>query len=270
MTKAISAQNLSQGPTNFNRPILSQYLNEDDYSIFSNPVYNSEVGTFPSGINPLGVGTSLGGGVGYNGGLGFGGFGMGANGDYVDNYVDMSRRYAQGMAGVAGDAADAQATATFRQRGDQYTTNTTSQILANTLRNVKIMIQEGDTKAATELYDQACAAISKETGNEMNKQEDRVDKNQSLRNEVAQYYAQINGSSLVNDIKANGHSNIGAGWYEAINHEKCNTADETIAYMTGTAVTGESTNGFMKFLGKAAGFLPGLVTSLFNSNTDKH
>jgi len=254
---AITAQNVSQGATAFNRPILSQYLDED-YSIFGNPRFNSGIGTSPVGGYPANPGMTLGGGVGYGTGMGMGMgmFGGYTDGSYVDSYVDNAKRYSNGMYDLAGHESDNKTSLTFKDRGNAYTLNTTSEILTNTLKNMKYHISENDLQTATEEFDQICSAIGKESGLELKTQQERVDAEQSIRSAVAKYYDQVNGGSLRDDIMHKGHGFFMNGVMAGLrggDYGK-NSAEETFSYMTGTGIQSYASKNTTKKIGKAVGY----------------
>jgi len=254
----VSAQNVSQGLTAFNRPILSQYLDED-YSIFNNPQYNNGIGTLPVGVAPINPGVTLGGGVGYPGvgmGMGMGMFGGYNNSSYVDAYVDNAKKYSNGMYDLAGHESDNKTSLTFKDRGNAYTLNTTSEILNNTLKNMKYHVGENDLQTATEEFDQICSAIGKESGVELKTQQERVDAEQSIRSAVAKYYDQVNGASLRDDVMHKGHGFFMNGVMSGLrggDYGK-NSAEETFSYMTGTGIQSYASKNTTKKIGKAVGY----------------
>lgn len=179
-----------------NRPMLSQYL-ESEYSIFGQPAYNGAIGTSPTGVtNPA---MMMPGGLGSMGMMGYGMYGYD-----VDKYVDRVKKMTSGSYDVMDYSSDRQTQFTFKQRGNQYTLNTSSEILNQKLREMARHISQNKMGAATAVFDELCDEINKEVGVELKTNEERVNAKRSIRAAVAKYYAQVNGKDLAADIESNG------------------------------------------------------------------
>lgn len=233
-----------------NRPMQSQYY-ESEFSIFGTP-YNMPMGTAPGNFAPMGGGTILGGGV-MPGGMGMMYGGMYGN---VDQYVDNAKKWNNGYYDIMDNSSDRQTKFAFKQRGNSYVLNTSSEILNKKLREMSSKIKSNDMGVATKIFDEICDEIELEVGQELKTNADRVNARRSIRAAVAKYYSQVNNVDLAEDIQKHGDGyfmhGLKEGFFGGGFHE--NAAEETIAYMEGTTIEGYDRKQSYKTTGKAIGY----------------
>ncbi len=212
-----SAQGLTYGM--FPGGSMSQYL--DAYSIFQN-----------AGTPMLPMGN-----------IGFTGIG-GINPAVNDAYFNAMVKNSDNMTSLQ-----------FVNRGNQHTLGAYSEIMQKNMTEMATAIREGQMGKASQIYNEVYEAISKNYGRELDKHEDRVAFDQSVRATITNLYQQINGYPLANDIKENGETYFENGLMQGLTlfgHHK-NSAEETESYMTGTGIEGYGGKKFTKFLGKVLG-----------------
>lgn len=235
-----------------NRPMQSQYY-ESEYSIFGSP-YNAQMGTAPT-MTGMPVNGMMMGGMMPGMGMGLGMYG-GWYGD-VDKYVDNAKKWNNGYYDILDNSSDRQTKFVFKQRGNQYALNTSSEILNKKLREMASYIKSNDMGVATKVFDEVCDEIENEVGQELKTHEERINAKRSIRAAVAKYYAQVNGNDLESDIKAHGDGyfmhGLKEGFFGGGFHE--NSAEETIAYMQGTTIEGYDRKQSYKNIGKGLGYV---------------
>jgi len=231
-----------------NQPMLSQYL-ESEYSIFG-PTYNVPIGTSPSIMPTMGMGIGLGTGAGMMPGMGMMYPGM-MNGQYIDQYVQNMARLNDAQYDIMENSSDRQTQFAFKQNGNQYVLNTGSSVLKNQLRSIKASIDNNDMRVAGDTFDRICKTIEKQVGVELKTHEERVAARESIRAAVADYYEQVNGTSLRGDINYSGDGAFMNGFKKgaSLGFYNQNTAEQTRSYMTGDAIQNE--NG--KYVGSIIG-----------------
>jgi len=218
-----SAQGLTYGM--FPAGSLSQYL--DANSVFGNTQTPYNIGT---GIATGGV------------------FGYGT--DSTSMIANNNAYY--DYAGVNSDNATSLA---FKQRSNAHTLNSYSEIMQKNLTEMATAIREGEFGKASSIYNEIYSAISKNYGEELVTQEQRVEADQSIKATITNLYQQINGAALTTDIDEAGEGYFTNGFMQGLtlgNHHK-NSAEETESYMTGSGIENYSGKKFQKNAGKVLG-----------------
>ncbi len=249
----------AQGAFQFlNRPMLSQYM-ESEHSIFGTP-YAGAMGTAPTGI--------AGAGMMMPGGMGMMGMGMmnpmmyGGWFNNVDKIVDNAKKWTNGMYDIYDNSSDRQTQFVFKQRGNQYSLNTGSSILNNLLKTMNHSIHNNDMRVACDTFDRIFDTIKKQVGTELLTHEERINAEESIRAAIIDYYEQVNGSSLREDIETYGDGVFENGFKKAISmgFYTQNDDEQTISYMTGNSIQDVEGKESLRNTGKiVGGAAPGAV-----------
>ena len=150
----------------------------------------------------------------------------------------------------------------FKQRSNQHVLGSYNEIMQKNLSEMSLALREGETAKAAMLYDEVYEAISKNYGEEITTQEQRVAYDQSIKATIARSYQQINGTPLYNDIHENGEGYFTNGFMQGLtlgNHSS-NSAEELESYMLGTGIQGYQGKQVAKTIGKVTGSAVGIGT----------
>ena len=154
-----------------------------------------------------------------------------------------------------GVASDNMTSLTFKTRSNQHVLGSYNEIIQKNMVEMATAIRDGQMGKASQIYNEIYQAISKNYGNELTTQAERVAFDQSVKATITNLYQQVNGYPLSMDIKENGESYFVNGFMRGLtlgNHHK-NSAEETESYMTGTSIEGYSGKKFVKTVGKLLG-----------------
>jgi hypothetical protein len=128
------------------------------------------------------------------------------------------------------------------------------------LQEMAAAIREGEFGKASTIYNEIYTAISKNYGEELTTQSQRLEADQSIKATITKLYQQVNGYPLVNDIEESGEGFFENGFMQGFtlgNHHK-NSAEETVSYMTGVGIENYSGKKFAKNFGKVVGGVVGV------------
>lgn len=154
-----------------------------------------------------------------------------------------------------GIASDNMTSLAFKQRSNQHVLGSYNEIMQKNMSEMATALKEGETAKAAMLYDEVYEAISKNYGEEITTQEQRVAFDQSIKATIARSYQQINGSPLMNDIHENGEGYFVNGFMQGftLGNHTSNSAEELESYMLGTGIEGYKGKQIAKLLGKITG-----------------
>ncbi|MCD8377515.1 MAG: hypothetical protein LUB59_01865 [Candidatus Gastranaerophilales bacterium] len=178
-------------------------------------------------------------GTGY--GYGYGGVNMIANNNAYYDYMGVN--------------SDNMTSLAFKNRSNQHALGSYNEIIQKNMAEMASAIREGEFGKASSIYNEVYTAISKNYGEELMTQSQRLEADQSIKATITNLYAQVNGYSLVADIEESGEGYFANGFMQGLtlgNHHK-NSAEETESYMTGAGIENYSGKKLQKNIGKLIG-----------------
>jgi len=152
-------------------------------------------------------------------------------------------------------ASDRMTSLSFKQRSNQHVLGSFNEIMQKNLSEMATALRSGESAKAAMLYDEVYHAISKNYGEEITTQEQRVAFDQSIKATITNLYERVNGYPLINDIKENGEGYFENGFMQGLtlgNHTS-NSAEELESYMLGTGIEGYKGKQIVKTAGKVVG-----------------
>ena len=143
----------------------------------------------------------------------------------------------------------------FKQRSNYHALSSYNEIMQKELVEMASAINEGEFGKASKIYDEIYSAISKNYGEELTTQEERLNADQSIKATISNLYSQVNGTILADDIQVNEEGYFENGFMQGLTlggHHN-NSSEETVSYMTGTGIEGYSGKMIQKTAGKIIG-----------------
>ena len=200
--------------------------------------------------------------TGINSGLGFGNYiPSGSMSTYMeDGSIFGAMPYAYGAYNTnfynnMSAASDNMTSFAFKNRSNQHVLGSFNEIAQKNLSEMATALREGEGAKAAMLYDEVYEAVSKNYGEEITTQEQRVAYDQSIKATISNLYQQINGSPLAVDIEGNGEGYFENGFMQGLtlgNHTS-NSAEELESYMLGTGIENYKGKQVAKTIGKVVG-----------------
>lgn len=175
-------------------------------------------------------------------------FGMGM--DY-NSMIQNNNAYYDLMKVNANNMTDMQ----FVNNGNAFTLNVNNDVLRKGIINMANAIRSGELGAASKAFDNLYRTLGGQYGEELGEHSDRVNSNAAIRATIAQYYENITGVSLAEDIMNNGEGYFANGFKQGLTlggHHR-NSAEETKSYMLGSNIENYTNKKFAKDFGKLAG-----------------
>ena len=155
-----------------------------------------------------------------------------------------------------GNLSDNMTSLQFKFRSNQHVLGSYGEIMQKNLPEMAAALREGKMGKATMLYNEIYEAISKNYGEELTTQEQRVAYDQAIKATISRTYQQMNGRPLAMDINENGEGFFVNGFMQGFtfgNHHG-NSAEEVESYMTGTGIEGYTGKQLAKGVGKVLGY----------------